>query len=42
MWSEKFMARSGIKGFDVLLTGDKKIPSDDSEKTKVKGFSELK
>ena len=28
MLSGKFMARYGIKGYHVLLTGAKKIPSD--------------
>ena len=32
------MARSGIRVYYALLTGDKKIPLDDIEKTKVKEF----
>ena len=36
MWSVKFLARSGIKGYHVLLTGAKKIPADDKDKTKQK------
>ena len=32
------MARSGIKGYDVLITGDKKIPADDTDKTELKVF----
>ena len=36
------MARSEIKIFDVLITCDKKIQADDEDKTKVKGYSELK
>ena len=30
------MARPEIKGYHVLLTGDKKIPNDDKDKTKEK------
>ena len=36
------MERYGIKGYDVLLTGDKKIPIDDPEEKKVKEVSELR
>ena len=39
MWSGKFMARSGIKGYNVLLTGDTKNLED---KTKEKEVSDLK
>ena len=39
IWSEKFMARAQIKVYDVLITGDKKIPADYAEK---KGVSALK
>ena len=38
MLSGNFMARSGIKGYDVLITGDKKIPADDTAKTELKVF----
>ena len=31
VWSGKFIAISGIKGYDVLLTGDEKILADDTE-----------
>ena len=34
MWSGKLMAGYGIKGYHVLLTGAKKILSDDADKTK--------
>ena len=33
IWSGIFMAISGIKGYHVLLTGAKKIPSYDTNKT---------
>ena len=39
MWSGKFMARYGIKVYNVLITGDKKISEDDADETKVKGVS---
>ena len=42
MWSGKFMVISGIKGYHVLLTGDKKIPADDADKAKGKYISALK
>ena len=42
MWLGKLITRHGIKGYDTLLTGDKKIPGDDTNKTKHRGFSELK
>ena len=42
MWSGKFMARSGIKIYHVLLTGAKKIPADGAYKTEGKGVSALK
>ena len=42
MWSVKFAARVVIKGYDVLLTGDNTILVYDAEKTKLKGFYELK
>ena len=29
MWPGKCMARAGIKGYNVLLTGANKIPADD-------------
>ena len=29
MWSGKFMATTGIKGYYFLLTSSKKIPEDD-------------
>ena len=32
MWPGKFMARSGINGYHILLTGDKKTPADDADK----------
>ena len=38
----KFMAGYVIKGYDTLLKGDKKIPEDDTYKTKNKGVSEMK
>ena len=41
MWSGKFMARDGIKGYHVLLKGAKKILADDAEKTEIK-YSALK
>ena len=41
MWSGEFMARSGIKGYHVLITVYKKILSDDAEKQKKKEFLHL-
>ena len=32
MWSGKLIKKYGIKGYDVLLTGDNKLPVDDREK----------
>ena len=32
MWSVKFMKRYVNKTYDILLTGDMKIPADDTEK----------
>ena len=42
MWSEKLIARSGIKGYDTSVTGDNKILADGSEKTRYKRVSDLK
>ena len=36
------MTIAGIKGYHVLLTGAKKIPADDADKTKEKYISSLK
>ena len=36
MRSGKLMARSGIKGYHVLITGDKKTPADDVDETQEK------
>ena len=36
------MERAVIKGYHVLLTGDKTIPSDDKDKTKQKEIAEIK
>ena len=36
------MERSLIMGYNTLLKGDKKIPVDDSDKTKDKGVPKLK
>ena len=36
MWFRKFMARSGINGYHVLLTGANKILADDAEETQNK------
>ena len=36
MWSGKFMARSGIKGYYVLITGAKKIRINTQTKQKKK------
>ena len=33
------MAIYGIKGYNILLTGDMKIPLDDAEETKDKGIA---
>ena len=38
----KFMTGAGIKGHETLLTGDKKILSDNADKTKPKGVSKSK
>ena len=35
----KFMARSGIKEYHVLITGNKKIPEDDADKTQEKDIA---
>ena len=42
MWSGKSTAGSGIKVYHVILTGAKKIPANDAEKTKEKENSALK
>ena len=34
MWLGKLMARAGIEGYNVLLTGANKIPADDTERKK--------
>ena len=34
----KIMVRAGIKGYDVLQTGDKKITEDDADEKKWKDF----
>ena len=36
------MARSGIKGYHILLTGTKKILADDADETQEKEISALK
>ena len=36
MWSGKFMARAVIKGYHILLTGDKTILDDDKDETREK------
>ena len=36
----EIMARAGIKGYDALQTGGKKITEDDVDETKVEEFSE--
>ena len=36
------MEISGIKGYHVLLTGDKKIPADNQNKTKETQIAEIK
>ena len=42
MWSGKFMERYVIKLYDVLIKDDKKIPTDNLQKTKVEGVFESK
>ena len=42
MWSGKFMARYGIKGYHVLLICAKNISADDVGKTQEKEISTLK
>ena len=42
MWSGKFMARTGMKGYPDLLTGARKILSDEAEKIVEKVISALK
>ena len=42
MWLGKFMAKSGIKGYHVLLAGVKKIWAGDADKTKEKEIAALK
>ena len=39
MCSGKFITRAGINGYGTLLTGDKKIPEDDTDKTKDEGVT---
>ena len=39
MWPGKFMARSEIKGYHVLITGAKKILADDADKTEIKHYA---
>ena len=39
MWSGKFMARAGIKGYDILLRGNMETPVGDTDKTKDKGVT---
>ena len=34
------MAKAGIKGYNVLQTGDNKITEYDADETRVEGFSE--
>ena len=41
MWSEKFMSRSGIKGYNILIRGDMKTPAGDTEKTSDKRVNAL-
>ena len=41
MWLRKSMSRTGIKGYHILITGDKNILVGDALK-KIKSFSELK
>ena len=36
MWSGKLMARYVIKGYHVLITGAKKIPANEADKTEGK------
>ena len=42
MCSLKFRASTGIKGFNVFLTVDKKIPADVEDETKIEGVSKLR
>ena len=39
MWLAKFMARSGIRGYDILLKGDGETPADNAEETKNNGVT---
>ena len=36
MWLGKFMAKSGIKGYNVLLREDMKTPVDGADETKIR------
>ena len=36
MWSVNFVARAVLKGYDILLTGNTKIPADEAEEIKYK------
>ena len=40
MWSEKFMERALIKGYNILLTGDMRTLADDVKETKYKEFTD--
>ena len=40
-WLVKFMARSGIKGYHVILIGAKEILSDDADEKKIKKLLHL-
>ena len=42
MCSLKFRASTGIKGFNVFLTVDKKIPADVEDETKIEEVSKLR
>ena len=42
MWLGKSMARAGTRGYNLLLTGDQKIPAYDADKTKENEISTIK
>ena len=42
VWLGKYMTKSGIRGYHVLLTGAKKIPTGDTEKIQQREIFALK
>ena len=40
MRSGKFIARAGIKGYDILLTGDAEVPAGNADKKRSNSYTE--